>query len=266
MAIAVLTVIGVYLALTAFVYVQQRTFIYYPDRQRPNIAAVELPTLREVMLSTMDGLQLLGWFAPPVGEQPVVLYFHGNAGNLQDRAARIRAFAGAGYGVLIPEYRGYGGNPGTPSEEGFFADARVALDYLHHQGFDSTRIVVFGESLGTGVAVALAAHHAVAALVLEAPYTTLAVLAAMRFPYLPTGWLLKDRFDSLSRIAEVHAPILIMQGDRDTVVPPALGQALYAAAMNPKELWIAKGGGHADLMQFGSREAVLDFLKRVLTK
>jgi fermentation-respiration switch protein FrsA (DUF1100 family) len=225
---------------------------------------VGIAELREVTLATPDGLALLAWFAPPADGKPVALYFHGNAGNLQDRANRIRAFTQAGYGVLIPEYRGYGGNPGTPNETAFFEDARIALEYLHTQGFDDARVVIFGESLGTGVAVATAAGRSVAALVLEAPYTTLAVMTALRFPYLPTGLMLEDRFDSLSRIGQVRAPILIMQGDQDSVVPPSLGQALYAAAPNPKELWVAKGGGHADLMQFGSKETVLNFLSRVL--
>jgi uncharacterized protein len=256
--------IDLYVAPCACLFIWQRKFIYFPNQQRPSLAQVDAPGVREVTLTSSDGLRLLAWYVPAGPTRPTVLYFHGNGGNIGDRAVHISAFAKAGYGFLIPEYRGYGGNPGRPSEQAFFADADTALEFLHAQGLNDPQIIVYGESLGTGVAVHVAVAHPVAALVLEAPYTSLTKMAALRFPYMPTKLLLLDKFDSLARIDRVKAPILILQGDHDTTGPPALGQALFRAAPQPKEIWVASGGGHSNLLDFGAGNVVFDFLDRYL--
>jgi fermentation-respiration switch protein FrsA (DUF1100 family) len=191
-----------------------------------------------------------------------LLYFHGNGGHIGYRRYRLSRFAAAGYGILIPEYRGYGGNEGRPSESAFFADSDVAMAFLEKEGLSPDRIVVYGESLGTGVATRVASEHQVAALVLEAPYTSITAMAGTQFPYLPVSLMLKDRFDSLSRIAKVRAPILVMQGGRDQVVPPVLGRELFAAAPEPKEFWSTPDGGHDDLFDFGADAAAIDFIER----
>ncbi len=256
----VIILVGVYVALAACLFIWQRKFIYFPDKQRPELSEVNVSGLREVTLTTFDGLRLLAWYVPAMPGRPTVLYFHGNAGNIGDRAAHISIFAQAGYGFFIPEYRGYGGNPGSPDENDFFADANTALEFLHTQGVDDAHTVVYGESLGTGVAAYIAASHPIAALILEAPYTSLTAIAAERFPFMQTQFLLKDKFDSLARIDRVKAPILILQGDHDTTVPPALGKALFEAAAQPKEFWVAPGGGHSNLLDFGAGKVALDFL------
>jgi fermentation-respiration switch protein FrsA (DUF1100 family) len=261
-----LTLLGVYMSLLVGLYFYQRAMIYFPAPHRPNIATANLPAVREVELRAPDGLRLLGWYLSPSSGGRVVVFFHGNAGGIQDRAYRFRAFADAGYGVLMPEYRGYSGNAGTPSESGFLGDADVAMRFLEDQGVAMDRVVVYGESLGTGVAVHVAATHAIAALILEAPFTSLTALASERFPFLPVRLMLKDRFDSLSRITQVRAPLLILHGARDTVVSPALGRELFAKASAPKELWIAEAGGHNDLIAFGVEPAVFDFLSRHLAR
>ena len=259
--IALLVVL--YLALAAYLYIQQRSFLYFPDARRPVSAEAGIPELREVQLTSADGLHLLAWYVPPPARgRPVILYFHGNAGNIADRTDRLAMFARANYGVLMPEYRGYGGNPGSPSEQAFIADAEAALFFLHGQALDDPAIVVYGESLGTGVAVALAAKRQFQALVLDAPYTTIAAVAAKRFFFLPVQQMLKDRFDSLSRIGDVRAPVLVIQGAHDGVVPPALGRALFANAPEPKELWTDPEGGHSDLLERGAIKVVLDFLEK----
>jgi hypothetical protein len=254
--------VGLYLGVAGLLYAYQRDFLYFPDIRRPVATPANLPTFKEVELVTADGLRLLAWYVPPPKGRPVLLYFHGNGGHVGYRWSRLSRFAASGFGVLMPEYRGYGGNEGQPSEVGFFADAAVAMAFLDKEGIPPDRIVVYGESLGTGVATRVASERQLAALVLEAPYTSITAMAAAQFPFLPVSLMLKDRFDSLSRITRVRAPILIMQGERDQIVPPTLGRALFTAAPEPKEFWSSPDGGHDDLFDFGADEAVIDFLSR----
>jgi len=257
-----IAVAGLYLALAAYLYAYQRDFLYFPDLRKPDASSIGLAGLKEVQLDTSDGLHLLAWYVPPPEGKPVVLYFPGNGGNLNNRGDRLLRLANAGMGVLMPEYRGYGGNAGNPSESSFYTDAEAAMAFLRNDGIADDRIVLYGESLGTGVATRLASEHKVAALILEAPYTSITAMAAAQFYFLPISLMLKDRFGSLSRIGNIHAPILVLQGDRDEIVPPALGQQLFAAAPEPKELWSARGGGHNDLVEFGALDAVISFLSR----
>jgi fermentation-respiration switch protein FrsA (DUF1100 family) len=251
-----------YAAFASLLYAMQRSFIYFPDTQRPRIALAGLPALQEATIATADGLRLLAWYLPPREAAPLVLHFHGNAGSIEHRAFHLREFARAGMGVLLLEYRGYGGNAGEPTEEGLHRDAKAARDFLHAQGIPDNRIVVYGESLGTGVAVRLASEHAVAALILESPYTSIADIAARSFPYVPVRLLLEDQFDSLARIKEVRAPLLVLQAAQDEVIPPVLGRTLFAAAAEPKEFWSSPRGGHNDLYFFGAGEAVIAFIQK----
>jgi len=258
----VLVLISVYVSLAAWLYTSQRKFLYAPDARRPDSSAVGISSLSAVELATPDGLKLLAWYLPPPEGKPVVVFFHGNAGNVQDRAHRIKDFGAGGYGVFMPEYRGYGGNTGTPTESELFADAKVAIDFLKQQGVDTRRVVVYGESLGTAVAVHVAATHPVAALILEAPFTSIRAIAERRFSMFPVRLMLKDHFDSLSRIGKVNAPTLVLHGARDQVVPMTLGQELFNAAPGPKELWTVENGAHSNLMDHGAGPVVMDFLRR----
>ncbi len=252
-----------YLACAAILYAAQRRMLFVPDTARPVLAGAGAPGLREVTLQTADGLALLAWYLPPPEGRPILVYFHGNAGSLGNRGPRIRRFAAAGWGVLMTEYRGYGGNPGTPSEAGFALDARAAIAFLDAQPGPRPQRLVYGESIGTGVAVRVASETPIDALILESPYTSIADIARRRFRIFPVDLLLRDPFDSLSRIGQVQAPILILQGLRDGIVPPDLGQALYRAAPDPKQLWQAPEAGHNDLMQHGAAEATIDFVRRL---
>lgn len=255
---------GGYLLLTGALYVFQRNLIYFPDTSRP-VMTGNLSGLSEVTVETADGLQLLCWYGQPRPGMATVLYFHGNAGNIASRVEKIRPFVNAGYGVLLVGYRGYGGNGGSPSEQGFYADARGAVQYLKNLPKPPARLIIYGESLGTAVAVRTAADlaaagEAIEALVLEAPFTSVVEAAAHYYPIFPIKWLLKDRFDSASRIARVEAPVLIVHGQQDATIPIRLGRELYQLAAQPKQkLWIA-GAGHNDLFDHGAAEAVLEFL------
>src|SRR6516162_4970605 len=204
-----------YAALVGGLYLFQRQLLYFPDRARPELLGLEKLGVREVILTTEDGLSLLSWYLPARPGRPVIAYFHGNGGHIGYRVERLLRFAREGYGMLMAEYRGYGGNPGAPSETGFYADGRAALAFLDREGVAPSRLVLYGESLGSGVAVALAVQHQVAAVILEAPPTSVAEVAQCHFPFVPAARMVTDRFDSLSRIGMVKAPILVLHGERD---------------------------------------------------
>jgi fermentation-respiration switch protein FrsA (DUF1100 family) len=254
--------VALYVVLAAGLYLFQRKLLYLPDTQRPDMAHLGIAGLRAVEIETTDGLRLLAWYLPPPGDRPVVAYFHGNGGNLGYREARMIQFAAARFGALFLEYRGYGGNPGSPTEDGLYTDARAALDFLAAQGIDPARLVLYGESLGTGVAVRMASERPVGALVLEAPYSSIADVAAQRYWFVPARLLLKDKFDAMAHIGAVRAPILVLMGARDVIVPPKFARALFDAAPEPKELWLAPDGGHEDLRQHGGLDATVAFIER----
>lgn len=260
----VLTIGGAGAALWAF----QDRLIYFPDPSPPPPpAAMGLRQVQEMRLNTADGLDILAWQLPAArADAPVVLYLHGNGGHLGYRADRAYRFAQLGWGALFVQWRGYGGNPGAPSEAGLTEDARAGLRALQDRGVAASRIVIWGESLGTGLAIRLAAEQPrdMAAVILESPFTSLLALARLHYPLLPSQLLLRDRYDSLSRIPAVQAPVLIVQGARDTLVPPAMGRELAAAARAPIEVWEAPAAGHNDLGPAGAIEEAARFLARVL--
>ena len=251
-----------YCGVAATLYFAQRRIVFVPDEARPDVVAVAVPGLQAATLRTAGMLDLLAWWLPPrSGARPVVLYFHGNGGNLANRAARLRAFAAAGFGVLMPEYPGYGGNPGAPSERSFYEAAAAALEFLKAQGVSDGRVAVYGESLGTGVAAWAAAGRRFGALVLESPATSVTALARERYWFLPVDWLVRDPFDTLGRIGRAEAPVLVALGERDRVVPPWMGRAVFAAAPAPKRLWAAAEGSHENLVEFGLIDVVAGFIE-----
>jgi fermentation-respiration switch protein FrsA (DUF1100 family) len=261
-----LPVIGIALAAYAAVvgglFFFQRQLLYLPDRTRPELAGLAQLGVREVTLRTADGLSLLSWYLPWRSGRPVIAYFHGNGGHIGYRVERLLRFAREGYGVLMLEYRGYGGNPGSPTEAGLYSDAQAALDFLKREGITSNRLVLYGESLGSAVAVRLAAQNEVAELILEAPPTSVAEVAQCHFRYVPASRLVVDRFDSMSRIGEVRAPILVMHGERDRVVPIRYGRALFNAAPEPKEGWFVPEAGHENLASYGGLDVAVAFIER----
>jgi hypothetical protein len=255
-----------YLGVLALLFVFQRNLIFVPNSNAPSLVEAGLDgAMTEVRLTTGDGLDLLAWYrAPGDDNAPVLVFFHGNAGHIGHRAYRMSPFIEAGYGILLPEYRGYGGNPGRPSEDGLVADGRVALDFLTARGIDSRRLVFYGESLGSGVAVRMASEHGCGALVLEAPYTSIAEVAQERYWMFPVRALVLDKFDSLGRIAAARCPVLIMHGQHDRIVPVKFGRELFAAALEPKEFKLFADGGHVGLVEQGADRATLEFVRRMV--
>jgi fermentation-respiration switch protein FrsA (DUF1100 family) len=242
--------VAAYLAALAALYVFQRRLMYFPNAAEVAPASAGLPAATPRHLTTADGETLLAWYVAPAAGKPLILYFHGNGGGLDLRGERFAALTAGGDGLLAVEYRGYGGSTGTPSEAGLLADGEATYAEALRLGFPPTRIVLMGESLGTGVAIALAARHAATAVVLDSPYASIAEVAAWRFPMFPVRALIKDAFASDARITSVRAPLLMVHGSRDAVVPIRFGEKLFALANSPKQFIRVEGAGHLAL---GSR-------------
>jgi fermentation-respiration switch protein FrsA (DUF1100 family) len=226
----------------------QRSFLYFPLSQAPPPVASVLPGAEDVRFTTADGVTLSGWFRSGPAGSTTVIVFNGNAGDRSHRAPLATALHRAGFGVLLFDYRGYAGQPGTPSEDGLAADARAAV--AHVQGrtdVDPARIAYFGESLGAAVAVSLAVERPPAALVLRSPFTSLEDMARLHYPWFPIGPLLIDRYGSIDRIAQVRAPLLVIAGTRDGIVPLAQSRRLFDAANEPKRFVGIDGADHNDL-------------------
>ncbi|PJD92466.1 MAG: hypothetical protein CK424_05850 [Legionella sp.] len=238
-----LLVTFILIAICVLVYPVQRYFIYFPSKEKPSRFQFNAKDMQDIDLRTPDGLDIYAWYKPAQAHQPVILYLHGNSGHIGHRMYLVRQFLAEGFGVMLLEYRGYGGNAGQPSELGLYIDGRTALRYLQAQ--HSNSIVIFGESLGTGVATQLASEFSPCALILQSPYTTLTAVARYLYPWIPI--VLIDQFDSLARIKAIHAPMLILHGKLDKIVPFEQGRMLYATANHPKQLQIFSDRGHNDL-------------------
>lgn len=255
---------GGYLLLMGGMAVFQRDMIYHPGSERMEPSQAGLPEMVAVQVRTEDGHIGTSWYAPPKERHlPTIVFFHGNAGTLAHRAHKARALLDRGYGVLLVGYRGYGGNPGRPTEDGLYNDARAALAWLIRKGIDANRIVLYGESLGTGVAVQMAGEFpGLCAVVLESPFTRLPDLApAYVLPPVAQA-LMIDRFDNRAKIPHVTAPLLILHGEHDGLVPVAMGRELLRAARAEKEGAFLPNAAHNDIWEHGGAEAVLDFLAR----
>jgi fermentation-respiration switch protein FrsA (DUF1100 family) len=248
-----------YGGLVALMYLFQRSLMYFPDARRTLPAHADLPQAEEVQLTSSDGEKLIAWHVAPRGKKPVVIYFHGNGGALNLRVGRFRWLIEDGTGLLALSYRGYGGSTGRPSEPGLIRDAVAAYDFAAVR-YAPARIVLWGESLGTAVAIALAADHQVGGLILDAPFTSAADVGAAAYFFVPVRALIKDPFRSDERIGKVRAPILVLHGERDRVVPIRFGERLFALANEPKRMVRLAQAGHEDLDDHGALDAVKTFL------
>ena len=254
-----------YAVIVALIYLFQRRLMYVPghDRlRRPRDSG--LPDMREVAVPTADGLLLRAWFQPP--RRPggaVVVYFHGNAGHIGHRAGKAAYYLDAGYGVFLCEYRGYGGNAGTPTEAGLYRDGRAAIAWLQDNGFALPQMIFYGESIGAGVAVQLAREFSPPVLILEAPFTSAVEMGLRRYPWLPVERLIKDRFDNLAKIGGLkNCDLLIVHGDEDANTPIAFAKRLFDAAPHPKEFIAINQGGHNDLYEHHAGHVITDWLKK----
>lgn len=261
---------ALYGAVALGMYGVQRSLLYRPDPSVPLPTEASLPEMGEVTLETADGLRLAAWYHPAGTaedgvQRPTVIYFHGNAGNRGWLGHKVRPYLDEGYGVLLPDYRGYGGNPGRPTEDGLRADAEAALAYLRGRGLDpATDVIYHGESLGSGVAVWLASEHPPKALVLEAAFTSIPAVAALQYPWLPTRVATRDRFTSIRRIRRITVPTLFLHGANDPLVPIDHSRQLFKASpAEKKHLHVFPDGLHADLYEQGAGDMILEWLADV---
>jgi fermentation-respiration switch protein FrsA (DUF1100 family) len=251
---------SIYIGILALLYMNQRAIQYHPDPRDPSAAEFGLPDFAKVFTRTADGENLAGWWKAPPPGAALVLYFGGSGGNLSYRRDRLQDLVDAGFGVLGFDYRGFGGSSGAPSEGGLHEDARAALRYAADHAPGSP-VILFGESLGTGVAVALASEVRVAGLILDSPYASVVGVAQYQYPWVPVRFLLKDSWNSESRIARVAAPVFMLHCDADEIVPAANGAFLFARAKEPKSRLVLEGCGHTDIWRGAARQKILDTIR-----
>jgi fermentation-respiration switch protein FrsA (DUF1100 family) len=261
MALIWLLIVAVcgYVALTILLYFAQRSMMYFPETIHTTPAQAGLPNAEEVTLKTADGENVIAWHVPPRKDKPVIVYFHGNGGALRYRVPRFLQLIADGIGLVALEYRGYGGSSGRPSEAGLNADAEAAYAFAAER-YPAKQLVLWGESLGSGVAVALAAQKPVGRVILEAPFTSAVDVASSHYWFIPVRLLMKDQYRSDQRIGKVSAPVMILHGVKDRVVPFAQGERLFELAHQPKRIVRFLDAGHEDLDKNGALNAVGRFL------
>lgn len=244
--------LSVVVVAAAGLWAGQRRLVYFPSGAPPPPPA----DVEAVRYTTSDGLDLGGWFLS--ADEPIgaVLVLPGNAGNRAGRLALGRGFVADGWSVLLVDYRGYGGNPGSPTEEGLARDAEAALAHLRARpDIPSDRIVYFGESLGAGVAVGLSRTHPPAALVLRSPFASLPAVAGVHYPFVPE-LLVRDRYPNVETIGSVDAPVLVIAGSADEIVPVEQSRSVFDAAPDPKEFVVVDGARHNDAVLLAGPDVV----------
>ena len=256
----------VYISIILGMYIGQRNLMYHPVASLGTPLSHNIPEVVSIKVGSSDNLNITSWFKMGSSNKPFLIFFHGNAGHIGDVAAKARPYVDAGFGILLVGYRGFGGNPGKPSEKGLYEDSAAALNFLLLSGVKSNHWVLYGESLGAAIAVEMATRFnhlvPVSSVVLEAPFTSMADAARAHYPFAPIKLLLKDNYDSLSKIDKITSPIMILHGDMDETVPQKLGIKLFNAANEPKySLWV-NGAGHNDLYDFGVDQLIMKFIEK----
>lgn len=240
----------------------QRQLMYVPTVAIESPASYGLVDFSAINLKASDGTQLEAWYHPAKENYPTIIHFHGNGGNLSHRAFFFSLLRDAGFGVLGLDYRGYGKSEGNPSEEGFYQDARATMDYATKTlSLPDNKIIIYGESIGTAVTVQMAMEHKTAALILQSPFTSMTATASNKYSWLPVSLLLKDRYDSLSKIANIKTPLLLFHGEIDTLIPISFGKELFARANEPKQAIYYPEVNHNDFDLQKLTNAILEFSK-----
>lgn len=262
----ILGLTGIYLLLTATIYVFQRRLMYNPNMHVNTPHRDKSPELEKVTIQTKDGLKLISYYkAPKTTEDgelyPTVLYMHGNTGPATDAAHKLIPVAEAGYGILLLEYRGYGSNAGKPTEKGLIADAEAALHHIHLKQGKQAKVIYYGMSMGTGVANGLAEIRPPAGLIQECGFTSMADAAQIHYPIFPVKHLVKDSFDSEKRISSLNSPLLVLHGEKDRTVPVEQGKKIFeTASSTDKTLKLYPQAGHVNLYDFGASEDIVSWL------
>ncbi|MGB9151552.1 MAG: alpha/beta hydrolase [Alphaproteobacteria bacterium] len=261
----ILTLALVYGVFIGSLALMQKHLMYFPDAARFVPQDWALKELEPLDVTTEDGLHITSWYRPAQAvDKLTIVFFQGNAGHLGFRQYKVRPWLNAGYGVLMIGYRGFG-NPGSPSEEGLYMDAQASIDAIRAKGVPEDGLVFYGESMGTGVATQMATEYGAAALILESPFTSVPDVAADRYPLVPVRWLLRDQYDSIGKIKDVHMPLLLLHGELDQVVPIKFGKKLFDAANEPKKAVYVPDAGHNSVYNLEVQQIILNFLANLPT-
>ena len=253
-----------YLLIVIIIFCFQRSLLYFPSKEKVDQSYYTNTGLKEVKIETSDGLLLNSLFVRPSSKnQKTILVFHGNAGHVGHRVNKFKSFIDKGFGLLLLEYRGFSKNQGKPSEKGFYEDGLAALNFLSKQKISSMETIIYGESLGCGVAVKLSTENNFYATILEAPYTSISDVAQKHYWYLPAKWLVLDRFDALGIIKKIRSPLLIIHGSKDNVISINFGKKLFNAAPEPKKSLFIKDAGHNNLFEFNIYKSIFSFLENI---
>ena len=254
-------IILVYLLILIFLYFFQRNLMYHPNENNYTDDKMSV-NIEKVKIITEDNIELLGWYHKKDSKKyKTILFFHGNAGSLENRIYKLNNFSEMDINFLIIAWRGFSGNKGKPSEKGLYQDGKSALDWLSNKGIEEENIIIYGESLGTGVATHVSQNKNFAGIILETPFTSMIDAAKTFYPYVPVGLLLKDKFDNKSKIKNIKVPVLILHGEADQIVPFSMGKKMYELANKPKYSYFTKNDNH--MMEYDENliKALNSFIK-----
>lgn len=261
-----ISALSIYCLSIFALYMVQRDLMFSTSTERVLPSEVGMSQVEEVTLQTLDGEKLYSWYGQAKPGMPTILYFHGNGGSVASRSAQYRQFMALGYGIFMLGYPGYGGSEGNPSEKAFIDAARLSYVYLQESKIESQDIIIFGESLGTAVAVQLAAEELAKALVLLAPMSSILEIAENQYPFVPIGMLLKDPFLSINYIDDIHIPLLVFHGSSDQIIPITSGRKLFDSANEPKIFHTIDEAGHNNLFGYSLVDLMHSYLQKIALK
>ena len=255
--------IGFYLLIVLITFVFQRSLLYFPSKEKIDVSYYSNSGLKEVKFTTSDGLVLKSLFKKPISQDKhTILIFHGNAGHIGHRVKKFKRFIENGYGLLLLEYRGYGDNQGKPTEKGLYEDGLAAINFLSRQNISPEKTIVYGESLGCGIATKLSKDTAFKAIILEAPYTSITDVAQHHYWYMPVKWLILDSYDIIGIIDKIKSPLLLIHGEKDNIIKIKFGKKVFDSAPKPKQALYIPNAGHNDLYEFDLYEKIFKFIEK----
>ena len=256
------SIIIAYIVVIIFVYFYQRNLLYHPSENNYQNDTIQF-NHQEIFIKVNDEIKLKSWIInKDLKNFKTLVFFHGNAGDLSNRIYKLNELDKLNINILLISWRGFSGNEGYPTEKNLYEDAKAAIKWLNKKKVSNSQIILYGESLGTGVAVEIASKNNFNSIILESPFTSIENSAKIYYPYLPVSFLLKDRYDSISKIKKINSPILIMHGRKDDIVPFFMGKKLFEKANSPKDSYFTDIDDH--MMEFNSQ--LLNKIKDFITK
>ena len=250
----------IYFLILIFTYIFQRNLLYHP-KENNYFGDKLIVSIEKVKIKTQDNIELLSWYHnKDAVKYKTILFLHGNAGSLENRIHKINHFMNMNINFLLISWRGFSGNEGKPTEEGLYEDARSAIEWLKNKGINENNIIVYGESLGTGITTEISQNKNFAGLILESPFTSMIDAGKDKYPYLPVKFLLKDKYESDKKIKNIKSPILVMHGKVDKIVPFYMGKKIYELANEPKYFYFSEYDDH--MMEYNENllKALKDFI------